>query len=242
MLTHADRHLPCTQRPHTRCISYIRSLTHSSCLTHTHHTTHTCGGTHPQCLTHTEGFAHACRSWRTRGLFRLQCPFHTRRAGKHALRHTRDYTTRTRGLFHTRGRTHTRGSSQTMPFPRAMRALQHAFRHACVHTRRHHTHRDHTRNHTHRGFSPPLGLLGPPYRPSSACTRSQHSSPRPRKARPNLPGRDPLQGGILPPLVPEGGYPTACTGSQHALRAHPHCPPLPVCVCVCVFFNPVCTV
>ena len=44
MLVHADRHLPCAQRPHTRCHSHTRSLTHT-CLTHTHHTSHTRGGT-----------------------------------------------------------------------------------------------------------------------------------------------------------------------------------------------------
>ena len=110
MLTHAHRHLPYTQRPHTRCYSpNTRSLTHS-CPTHTR------GGTHLRCLTHTPCLAHACR-------FRLRCPFHTRRAGKHALRHTRKHTTHTRGFT----RTCTRG-------------LIHTF---------HHTHRD-TRNHTHR--------------------------------------------------------------------------------------------
>ena len=142
MLTHSDRHLPYTQRPYTHCYSpNTLSLTHTSCLTHTHHTTHTRGGTHPRCFIYTPCLAHACR-------FRLRCPFNTRRAGKHALRHTRKPTThtrgltRTRGLIQTRGRTHTRGSSHTTPFTRAMRALQHAFRHARVHTPRHHTHRD----------------------------------------------------------------------------------------------------
>ena len=126
MLTHSDRHLPCIQRPHTRCFSHTWPLTHSPCLTHTRHTTHTRGGTHPRCLTHTGGFAHVCRFFRTRSLFCLRCPFHTRPAGKHALRHTRDYTTRTRGRFHTRGLTHTRGFFHT-------RGLTHTF---------HHTHRD----------------------------------------------------------------------------------------------------
>ena len=102
MLTHGDRHLPCI--PHTRCYSpNTRSLTHS-CLTHTYHTTHTRGGTHPRCLIHTPCltptrlFAHACRFCRTRGLFRLRCPFHTWRAGKHALWHTRYHTTHTDAL------------------------------------------------------------------------------------------------------------------------------------------------
>ena len=128
MLVHAHRHLPCIQRPHTRCYSpNTRSLTHSSCLTHTHHTTHTRGGTHPRCLIHTPCltptrlFAHTCRLLRARGFFPLRCPFHTRCAGTHALRHTCDHTTHMRGLIHTRGLTHTF----------------------------HHTHRDHTRNHTH---------------------------------------------------------------------------------------------
>ena len=190
MLVHAHRHLPYTQRPHTRCLPNTRSLTHPPCLTHTHHTTHTRGGTHPRCLTHTDPFthtrgstntrcfAHACRFWRTRGLFRLRCPFHTRRAGKHALRHTRKHTTHTRGLFHTRGFfytrgpthtrglfhtwvfIHTRGRSHTRPCTPAMRASQHAFCYAGKHTPRHHTHRD---NHTedscpHKGsraFIPP---------------------------------------------------------------------------------------
>ena len=109
MLVHAHRHLPCTQRPHTRCHSpNTRSLTHS-CLTHTHHTTHTRGGTHPRCLTHTGGFAHTCRLPRALGFFPLRCPFHTRRAGKHALRHTRQHTTHTRGFFRTRGFCRIRG-------------------------------------------------------------------------------------------------------------------------------------
>ena len=165
MLPHGDRHLPCVQRPHTRCHSHTRSLTHS-CLTHTH-TTHTRGGTHPRCLIHTGEFAHTCRFPRARGFFPLRCPFHTRRAGKHALRHTRDHTTRTRGLirtqglihsrgltrrliqtrglWHTRGRTrtrgrfHTRGLSHTTPHTPGMRASQHAFRHAGEHAKRHHT-------------------------------------------------------------------------------------------------------
>ena len=144
MPTHADRHLPHTQRPHTRCSPHTWSLTHTPCLTPIRHTTHThgaltrgvsltpraslphgcshtravpCarGSSHPPC------FAHACR-------FRLRCPFNTRRAGKHILRLTRDHTTHTRGRFHTRGFFYTRG-------------LTHTF---------HHTHRDHTRNHTHR--------------------------------------------------------------------------------------------
>ena len=132
------------------------SVTHTH--THTHHSIHTCGSTHPRCLTHTGGYAHACRFWRTRGPFRLRCPFHTRRAGKHALRHTRKHTTHTRGLFHTRGRTHTRGSSQTTPVPRAMRALQHAFRHARVHTHVDTTHTGTTLVTTHTGTLTP-GIL-----------------------------------------------------------------------------------
>ena len=35
MLPHADRHLPFTQRPHTRC-SHTRSLSLTPCLSHTH--------------------------------------------------------------------------------------------------------------------------------------------------------------------------------------------------------------
>ena len=88
MLVHADRHLPCAQRPHTRCHSHItRSVTHP-CLIHTYYTTHTHGGTHPRCFNHTGGFAHRCRFPRARGFFPLRCPFNTRRAGKHARRHT----------------------------------------------------------------------------------------------------------------------------------------------------------
>ena len=125
MLTHGDRHLPFTQRPHTRCLPpHTRSLTHS-CLTHTR------GGTHPRFFARTPCLAHTCR-------FRLRCPFNTRRAGKHALRHAHKHTTRTRGFFHTRGfihtrrlfytrgRTHTRGPSHTTPLTRSMRASQHA--------------------------------------------------------------------------------------------------------------------
>ena len=122
----------------------------------------------------------------------------------------------------------------------------------CTHTATPHTpgphSQPHTRGHSHRGqhSHSPLGLPGSSYPPSSACTRSQHSPPQPRAARPNSPGRDPPQGGILPPLVPEGGQPAAHTGSLHARRAHPRCPSLPVCVCVrvcvCVSNHPVCTV
>ena len=112
MLPHGDRHLPCVQRPHTRGHSHTRSVTHTPCLTHTH-TTHTRGGTHPRCFTHAWGFAHTCRLWRARGFFPLRCSFHTRRAGKHARRHTRDHTTRTRGLTCTRGLIHARGLIHT---------------------------------------------------------------------------------------------------------------------------------
>ena len=89
MLPHGDRHLPCVQRPHTRCHSTnTRSLTHS-CLTYTHHPhggthprcllhtpclSHTHGGTHPRCLNHTGGFAHTCRFSRARGFFPLRAP------------------------------------------------------------------------------------------------------------------------------------------------------------------------
>ena len=108
--------------------------------------------------------------------------------------------------------------------------------HSCTHTLTPHTpgpHSQlHTRGHSPWGFSPPQELPGSSYPPSSACTRPQHSPPPPRAARPNPPGRDRLQGGILPPLVPEGGHPAAHTGSPHALRALPHCPSLPLCVCV----------
>ena len=127
MLTHADRHLPFIQRPHTRCHSpNTWSLSLTLCLTHTHHTNYTRGGTHPRCLFHTGGFAHTCRLPRARGFFPLRCPFHTRRAGKHALRHARNHTTRTRGLirvrgfFHTRGRTCTRGLCRTRGLTRGL--------------------------------------------------------------------------------------------------------------------------
>ena len=92
------------------------------------------------------------------------------------------------------------------------------------------------------GIRSPLRLPGPPYPPSSSCTRQQHSPPQLRLARPNPPGRESPQGGILPPLVPGGGYPAACTGSRDIPRARPHCPPLPPCVCVFCSFNPVCIV
>ena len=46
----------------------------------------------------TRGFIHTCRFSRARGFFPLRCPFNTRRAGKHARRHIRHHTTRTRGL------------------------------------------------------------------------------------------------------------------------------------------------
>ena len=162
MLTHGDRHLPCVQRPHTCCHSPTRSLSLTPCLTHTYHTTHTRGGTHPRCLIPTGGFAHTCRLPRARGFFPLRCPFHTRRAGKHARRHTRNHPTRTRGLIRTRGRTRgftrglshtrglihtrscthnqgstcTRGFLHTTPFTPAVCASQHAFKHTRVHTHR----------------------------------------------------------------------------------------------------------
>ena len=110
MFAHAHRHLPHTQRPHTRCLSHTWSLTHSCRFPRTHHTAHTRGGTHPWCFTYTHR------------LFT-----HTRGAGKHAPRHTRDHTARTRGLFQTRGFFRTRGRSHTRPCTPAMRALQHAF-------------------------------------------------------------------------------------------------------------------
>ena len=108
MIVHGDRHLPRVQRPHTHGHSSTRSLTHSSCLIHTY----TRRGTHPRCFTHTWGFTHTCRFLHARGFSQLRCPFHTRRAGKHTRRHTRDHTTRTRGLTRTRGFTCTRGLSR----------------------------------------------------------------------------------------------------------------------------------
>ena len=158
MLVHGNRHLPCVQRPHTRCHSHhTRSLTHTSCLTHVHHTR---GGTHPRCFNHTGGFAHTCRLSRARGFFPLRCPFHTRHAGKHARRHARHHTTRTRGLILTRGRTRgrTRGLSRGLWHTRCFlntrgfiyaRGLFHlrcpfyawrAGKHALRHTRDHTTH------------------------------------------------------------------------------------------------------
>ena len=119
--------LPRVQRPHTHGHSHTRSVTHT-CLIHTH----TRGGTHPRCFTHPWGFTHTCRFSRARGFSQLRCPFHTRRAGKHARRHTCDHTTRTlgliltRGFFLTRGHTctrgliHTRGRFHTRPFTPGM--------------------------------------------------------------------------------------------------------------------------
>ena len=132
MLTHAHRHLPYTQRPHTRCLPHTRPLTHSCRFPRTHHTIHTRGAltrgvsfTHRASLPHgrshtravsgahvvplTRGFIHTDRFTHTHGLFHTRCPFLTRRAGKHALRHTRHHPTRTRGLTHGR----TRGLSYT---------------------------------------------------------------------------------------------------------------------------------
>ena len=96
-------------------------------------------------------------------------------------------------------RPHTCGSSHTRPFT-----------HACHFTHAHHTTHTHGDTRTgetchHRGSQ---GLYTV-YPPSSVCTCPQHSPPLTSKARPDSPGRDPLQGGILPPLVPEGGYPAA---------------------------------
>ena len=71
MFVHGDRHLQCVQRPHTHGLSHnTRSVTHTPCLIHTDYTTHTHGGTHPRCF-----FRTPCRVTRTRGLFRLRCPF-----------------------------------------------------------------------------------------------------------------------------------------------------------------------
>ena len=75
---------------HTRAVSFTRTIP----LTHA-------GGTHPRCFTHAYNFT------RTRGLFHSRCPFHTRRAGKHASWHTRDHTTHTGSPPHTGSLSHT---------------------------------------------------------------------------------------------------------------------------------------
>jgi len=89
----------------------------------------------------------------------------------------------------------------------------------------------HTLRQSHWRIVSPQGFPGPPYPPSSSCTRSQHSPPLTRLTRTNSPGHDQLQGRIASPSVPEGGYPAARTGSQNILPALPHGPPLPQCVC-----------
>ena len=165
--------------------------------------------------------------------------------------------------MHTGTLPHTRALSKTPFYSRYACVAARVLTHWCTRTATPHTpgphSQPHTRGHSHWGqhssphtpghspwgFSPPLGLPEFLYPPSSARTRQQHSSPQPRAARPKSPGRDRLQGGILPPLVPEGGHPAARTGSQHARRALPHCPSLTLCVCVrlCVCVsNPVPTV
>ena len=137
MLTHGDRHLPCVQRPHTRCHSPTRSVTLTPCLIRTHHTR---GGTHPWCLIHTGGFAHTCRLPRARGFFPLRCPFNARSAGKHTL--LTPAGALTRGVSHPRGGSYTSAVSRAhvvsspcgAPFTR--RAGKHARWHARHYTTR----------------------------------------------------------------------------------------------------------
>jgi len=191
-----------TATSHTLSLSYSAAHALVPFPSHTPYHSHTQG--HSPAVFHSHRLG-ACHTH----------PFtHTRRAGKHAPWHTRHHTTHTRGLFHTRGLNHTRCFFYTRGFFHT-RGFIHTRGHS--HTF-HHTHRDiHAGDSRyHKGFR---GLHTPP---SSACTRSQHSPPLPHKARPNPPGHDPLQGGILPPLVPGGGYPAACTGSPHVVPAHPH--------------------
>ena len=91
---------------HTTLLTPTGALTRG--VSFAHRASHIHGGTNPRCLAHAWGFAHTCRFPRARGFFRLRCPFHTRRAGKHARRHIRNHTTRTRGLT----RNYTRGLSR----------------------------------------------------------------------------------------------------------------------------------
>ena len=81
MLSHGDRHLPCIQRPHTRCHSHhTRSLTHTPCLIHTHTTllTHvgaltrdvsfTRGGSHTRAVSSAHAAPFACGAPFTHGV------------------------------------------------------------------------------------------------------------------------------------------------------------------------------
>ena len=241
MLTHARRHLPHTQRPHTRCFSHTRSLIHT--VPHSH----TAVRTRVPFPSHT--WFHSHTVLRARVPFPSHTPYHSHTQG-HSPAVSHSY----------------RGVRTRMPFPSHTRPLSHAVplvHTACweartpAHSPPHHSHTGspphtgthsylspHTPGQSRRGLVLPQGVPGSLYPPSSACTRSQNSPPQLRLARPNPPGRDQLQGSTASPSIPEGGYPAARTGSQHAPRARPHCPPLPLCVCVCVtnFFYHVFTV
>jgi len=230
MLMHSDRHLPYTQRPHTRCLPYTRPLTHS-CLTHTHHTTHTRGAlTRGVSLTHRALLPHGCSHTRAVSCVHVVssacgAPFtHDMLGSTHSGTGSLPYTG-----------SHPHSGLHSHSWLLAHNAFH--LRYACVAARISprsctRTSTPHTPGHSRRGFASPQELPGSPYPPSSTCTCPQHSSPRLRKARPDPPGHDPLQGGTASPSVPEEGYPAARTGSQHALRALPHCPPLPPYVCV----------
>ena len=235
MLVHADRHLPCVQRPHTRCYSTTRSLTHTSCLIHTHTTPLTHAGALTRGVSSTQGGSHTRAASRAH-VVSSPCgaPFtHGVPGSPHAgtlvttpLTHGGSFVL---GVSSTHGGSSTHRGTLTLVAPRTQR-LSPAL---CVRRSTHfatlvYTHRDtthtgttlhhtpghshwgqhsspHTPGHSRRGFSPPQELPGSSYPPSSVRTRPQHSSPRLRAARPNSPGHDRLQGGILPPLVPEGG-------------------------------------
>ena len=144
-------------------------------------------------------------------------------------------------LAHSWAHSHARALSRTPLHSRYACVAARISTHWCIRTATPRTpgphSQPHTRGHSRWGqhsHSPRQELPGSSHPPSSARNRQQHSPPLPLAARPNSPGRDRLQGGILPPLVLEGGYPAVRTGSPHARRALPHCPSLSVCVCVCV--------
>ena len=125
----------------------------------------------------------------------------------HAWRPTSPVYTAT---SHTRSLSHTVGHSHTVPH---------------THIPRHSHPRGHSPavSHPHRGVRthvPPCGTCG------TALTSSTS------RGTTELTWSRPASRGILPHHVPEGGYPAARTGSQHARRAQPHCPLLPLCVCV----------
>ena len=151
MLTHADRHLPYTQRPHTRCLPHTRSLTHSPYLTHTPYHSHTRGHSPAVSLSHPVPHSHT--AVRTRVPFPARTWFHS------------PTVLRTRVPF----------SACASALPLAV-PLPHT---ACweartpTHSRPHHSHTvslSHTGSHSHSGF-----LAHNAFHPRYACVAARIS-------------------------------------------------------------------